>query len=110
LYNKSLINLAAKFGYIDILYVLKDYMELKYCSKKVFFCYKRFKKIFKLILCPKTGLTALHVATYYGQTEFCREMLMQVPGNISSQNLEGIQNLDKILLEVFILLQRLKLK
>ena len=34
---------------------------------------------------------------------------MQVPANISSQNLDGIQNLDKIQLEVLILFIRITL-
>ena len=38
-----------------------------------------------LITSFQTGLTALHVAAHYGQMEFCREMLSQVPATIRSE-------------------------
>lgn len=36
-------------------------------------------------LFPQTGLTALHVAASYGQEDFVREMLTQVPATITSE-------------------------
>ena len=37
------------------------------------------------LLCWQTGLTALHVAAHYGQTEFVREMLTRVPATLKSE-------------------------
>ena len=34
---------------------------------------------------PQTGLTALHVAAQFGQLEFVREMLSQVPATVRSE-------------------------
>ena len=41
-------------------------------------------------------------ATYYGQTDVCKELLMQVPANITSKLIDGNQNLDRVILEVFL--------
>jgi hypothetical protein len=40
------------------------------------------------------------IAAYYGQTDFCKELLIQFPENIPSKIIDGNQNLDRVVLEV----------
>jgi hypothetical protein len=72
---------AAKNGHIEILKVLKDFMSLNYCSLK-------------------TGLTALHISSYYGQTDFSREIFAFVAANVITEKPDGNQKLGEIKLEV----------
>jgi len=48
----------------------------------------------------QSGLTALHIAAFYGQTEFCRDMFAEVPANIISEKPNDNQKLGDIKLEV----------
>lgn len=69
------LHLAAKQGHLGVLYELKNSVDWKLCSRK-------------------TGLTALHVAASYGQTNFVSEMLAQVPAGILSERPLGEPNSD----------------
>ncbi|VDP30840.1 unnamed protein product [Soboliphyme baturini] len=59
------LHLAAEHGHVDILNVI-DKIYWKICSKK-------------------TGLNALHVAAYYGQKEFVRNILVNVSATCKSE-------------------------
>ena len=59
------LHLAARYGHIEVFRVLKDFVDLKMVSKR-------------------NGLTALHVAASYGQSDFVIELLSAVPGGIPS--------------------------
>lgn len=74
------INLAAKVGNSEILNGLKKFMPLNSSSKM-------------------TGLTALHIAAFYGKADFCREMLEHVPANIISEIPANNQSLHELKLE-----------
>lgn len=69
------LHLAAKQGHLQVLHALKDSVDWKLCSRK-------------------TGLTGLHVAASYGQTDFVSEMLTQVPAGILSERCLGEPNSD----------------
>lgn len=60
------MHIAAKFGHLKVLSILRGHLDFRACSRK-------------------TGLTALHVAAKHGQTDFVSEMLNQVPGSIRSE-------------------------
>jgi len=60
------LHLAARNGHLRVLAALKGACDWRLCSRK-------------------NGLSALHVAAKYGQTEFVGEMLTQVPAGIKSE-------------------------
>ena len=61
------IHLAAKNGHVTVLDALKGKVSWKAPS-------------------VKTGLTALHIAAHYGQSDFVREMLTKVPATVRSES------------------------
>lgn len=57
-------------------------------------------KIPNYYFCFKTGLSALHIASFYGRYEFCRELLEQVSANLSSEEPNERAIFEDIKLEV----------
>lgn len=67
------LHLAAKYGHLDVLDVLKPKLELGTYS-------------------TKSGYTALHVAAHYGQTNAVRELLQKVPAGKGSLAGDPLEN------------------
>ncbi|VDK70526.1 unnamed protein product, partial [Litomosoides sigmodontis] len=64
-HGMTALHLGAKKGFVPMLNVFDQSLWQK-CSKK-------------------TGLNALHIAAYYGKSDFVMEMLKSIPGNLRSE-------------------------
>lgn len=59
------LHLAAQYGHVEVVDVLKDHLELSTSS-------------------TKSGFTALHVAAHFGQTNTVRELLSKLSATVTS--------------------------
>jgi ankyrin repeat protein len=50
--------------------------------------------------CFKTGLSALHIAAFYGNYEFCRVLIEQVSANLPSEEPNSRAIFEDVKLEV----------
>lgn len=82
------LHLAAKHGHIELLKCLKPKMTLRVVSNQ-------------------SGMTPLHVAAHYGQIDFVREMLVDVPANIKSERPKTGGQIKDLLTEVCPLVYKL---
>lgn len=64
------VHLAAQYGHLQVLEVLRSSNNLRVTSKKL-------------------GVTPLHVAAYFGQADTVRELLTHVPGTVKSDSPNG---------------------
>jgi len=60
------VHLAAQYGHMQVLEVLRSSNNLRVTSKKL-------------------GVTPLHVAAYFGQADTVRELLTHLPGTVKSE-------------------------
>ncbi|VDP35611.1 unnamed protein product [Heligmosomoides polygyrus] len=83
-HGMTALHLGAKNGFVSILEAF-DKTLWRRCSRKVSLLSSRIAQMLSELICFETGLNALHIAAYYGNSDFVNEMLKSVPASIRSE-------------------------